>query len=670
MCYYSGYRPVTKAEAERARDYNISERTRARIARKGIESVGYLPIDYTQWRKTLFAKTMFYYKVKRGHYLAHCEACDEVVPLKNARSSRKIKCPHCCSDVVLRNVDKMSYFEIKNYAAVLEKVAGGWVQRLFIVYKVVQTNDICAPISVKYEEREEERDFIDSSGARWFFHPTYESYDSSRIKSWRRGAGRAHGMGWCSWRICDQPLECYPNNLKEIFKGSPFEYSSLDIMTAQTLINPFLYLSKYLGRPELEMLAKFGLFGLAKQLMNEGYYGNIAEKLKEKKGLKALGIDSKEELVECKNLKFEELIVRKEIKKWQLDGLNVDIAIRFITILNARSGEDFEYSFISRRRLFEYYLQQQPLYTEYDMRYFDVDSPIRAFLNDYTDYIADCTLLKYNVNDTAIYMPHDLKSAHKGTIDAIKIKENAVLDGQIFAWYQKLHNLLEFSNGTLQTVMPKCAAEIIEEGRRQNHCVGRYCERVAKGESIILFVRRVEDVQANYFTMEIKPDLRKLDVVQCRDNHNADYMLTDQREVVQKFLTKYARWFKRRPLDGYEQDVTVTYYKAVHKCDGKYISNYDKKMQFKIGEWAEAQLDNDPDKVAVKGLHIASLEFAQNFGDCWRDVAIVEVEADIHDIVVPDAKDQVRTSRFKVVREVPFSEMGEWGQRHMEMLSA
>lgn len=665
MCYYGGYRPVTKADAERARAYNISERTRARIARNGIESVGYLPLDYTQWRKTLFNKTMFYHKLKRGHYLAHCEACDEVVPLKNARSSRKIKCPHCGSDVVLRNVDKMDYFELKNYAAVLEKVPDGWVQRLFIVYKVVQTNNICAPISVKYDEREEERDFIDSIGARWFFHPTYEN---NRIKSWRRGPGRAHGMGWSSWRICDQPLECYPNNLKEIFKGSPFEYSAIDLMTAKTLINPFLYLSKYLGLPELEMLAKFGLFSLARQLMNEGNY--IAAKLKKNKGLKALGIDSKDELPECANLDYEELIARKEIKKWRLEGQNVNTAIRFITILNNRSGEDFEYSFISRRRLFEYYLQQQSLYSKGEPFDYSAGSPIRAFLNDYTDYIAECHQLGYNVGDTAICMPRDLKLAHRGTTDAIKIKENEVFDGQIYAWYQKLHNLLEFSNGTLQTIMPKCAAEIIEEGRRQNHCVGRYCERAAKGESIILFVRRVEDIQANYFTMEIKPDLRKLDVVQCRDNHNADYMLTDQRAAVQRFLTKYARWFKKRPLDGYEQELMVRYYKAVHKHDGKYISNYDKKMEFKVGEWAEAQTDNDPDKVAVKGLHIASLEFAQNFGDGWRDVAILEVEADIHDIVVPDAKDQVRTSRFKVVREVPFSEMGEWGQRHLAMLSA
>lgn len=90
-------------------------------------------------------------------------------------------------------------------------------------------------------------------------------------------------------------------------------------------------------------------------------------------------------------------------------------------------------------------------------------------------------------------------------------------------------------------------------------------------------------------------------------------------------------------------------------------------MEFVIGEWKEEKdMDTDPDKVAVKGLHVASMEFAQKFGDCWNDVAILEVETNIHDVIIPDAKDQVRTSRFRVVREVPFEEMGDWGKKHMK----
>ena len=63
----------------------------------------------------------------------------------------------------------------------------------------------------------------------------------------------------------------------------------------------------------------------------------------------------------------------------------------------------------------------------------------------------------------------------------------------------------------------------------------------------------------------------------------------------------------------------------------------------------------------MKGIHVASLEFAQKYGEYWSNVAILELEVDIQDIVVPDAKDQIRASRVKVIREVPFEEMGAWG---------
>ena len=91
---------------------------------------------------------------------------------------------------------------------------------------------------------------------------------------------------------------------------------------------------------------------------------------------------------------------------------------------------------------------------------------------------------------------------------------------------------------------------------------------------------------------------------------------------------------------------------------------WDNKTEYVIGTTLETETDRNPDRVAVKGIHVASLEFAQKYGDAWSDVAILELEVDIRDMVVPDAKDQLRASKVKVLREVPFSEMGDWGARH------
>ena len=65
-------------------------------------------------------------------------------------------------------------------------------------------------------------------------------------------------------------------------------------------------------------------------------------------------------------------------------------------------------------------------------------------------------------------------------------------------------------------VLPKNAEEIRREGRTLNHCVGNYVERVAKGETLILFVRKESDPETPYFTLEY----RNNHVVQCRGKFN------------------------------------------------------------------------------------------------------------------------------------------------------
>lgn len=60
--------------------------------------------------------------------------------------------------------------------------------------------------------------------------------------------------------------------------------------------------------------------------------------------------------------------------------------------------------------------------------------------------------------------------------------------------------------------VPRDAQEIKNEGAALHHCVGTYVDRVAKGQTHIFFVRRVEEPDTPYFTMEYN----KGRVIQCR----------------------------------------------------------------------------------------------------------------------------------------------------------
>ena len=648
--YYDGGEPSKeyKDMIKAAEMENRTERQRVRAAKKAIVSVGELPEGFDSWVDTIFEKVMFYQKVKRGKYAARCEACQATVELTHACSSRRIQCPSCGSQVILRRIKFPSGYYQRRLIAVVDRSEGYWIQRLFLCNRSTCYNDTSVYSTTWIGE--EQRDCIDEKDHIWQFHPVPYNKPVEQAR-WERGGGKIHGMGWTGWRVEDGPLHTYPNNLSELFQGSKFQYSAIEIATEKTFVNPLYYLKDYISEPKLELLYKVGLYRVAQQLQGDRWYSSSSKRLIQNvKSLKDLGINSREEAKKCSNLSVESLIARKEVKSWKLNEDVREKAWKFVEKLNDRCGEDFGYDFITRERWFKYYLTQTEGYTE-----------VGNFIRDYTDYIADCVTLGLNLKDTAVNRPKSLKVSHDWARDEIKIQETQVYDALIEATHDSIARLAEWSDGKFTVIMPRTSREIVEEGVRQNHCVGRYCERVAVGESVILFLRRADEPEKNFYTMEIKKDMAKLDVVQCRGYCNGETT-----EEVKKFLAKYKRWFNHRSLDEYDAgSVMVHYFKAVHKKDGRYFSNYDKNVEFRIGEWKEEELDCNPDKVAVKGLHVASLEFAQRWGNSWDDVAILEVETNIHDVVVPDAKDQVRTSRFRVIREVPFEEMGEWGAKRL-----
>ena len=635
---YGEYTPAQKREALReAREEALRYSAAKKRAYEYIRSMPKeLPPYVTEWTKKQLPRYMFFVKIKRGSYEAFCECCGGRVHLNRAMSARKIECPACGAVVTLkdgvRNPNGTDDYCACSY---LERDGDAIVQRLFGTAKCVWfTGD---SVSTRYWFGEEQRDY--RIGEQWFwYHPKGSGKNEGE---WTYGPGRVHGQGWSAFRLQDRPIHTYPNNLRAVLRGTKYEYSALDIAAENNLVNPIFYFKYYEREPKLELLYKVGLYRAAAEITE--YYGDDARRMmRAVRSLKDLGIGSRAEAAECARMTVEQIVARKEIKAWKINEEERAAAVEFVVCLNQRSGTDFRYDFISRERMFRYFQAQRADYPA-----------VKNFIADYTDYISECSLLGANVNDTAVKMPHSLKRAHDWATVERKVQEKQAYEELVAAVYDSLHTLTEWSDGVFQIIMPHSAREIVEEGVRQNHCVGRYVERVATGESVILFLRRVEDPEKNFYTVEIKKDMRRCHIVQVRGERNVG--ATDE---VNAFCKKYTQWFNRRSLNGYDGDtVTVRYYKAVHKRNGRYMSGWDGKTEYHVGEWVEAETDGEPDRVAVKGLHVASLEFAVNYGKRWKDAAILEVETDIHDVIVPDAKDQVRTRRFRVVREVPSEEV-------------
>ena len=116
---------------------------------------------------------------------------------------------------------------------------------------------------------------------------------------------------------------------------------------------------------------------------------------------------------------------------------------------------------------------------------------------------------------------------------------------------------------------------------------------------------------------------------------------------------------------GIKGDNEIILYKAVHKYNEKYFSDFDDEFEYRIGETAvpDNGFDDDVDENCGAGINMAPLHWCLDYGRGWDDLAILEMTALREDVVVPMNTDgKVRARKAKVVREVPLSECGIYGE--------
>lgn len=139
-------------------------------------------------------------------------------------------------------------------------------------------------------------------------------------------------------------------------------------------------------------------------------------------------------------------------------------------------------------------------------------------LIDWNDYLHECQKLDYDLTDSLINCPKDLPKAHERTTNIIKYKADEIMQRQLEK-RNKLLKKLEYTDKKrgLQIIVPNNMEEIIEEGKRLNHCVGGYAKRHAQGTLTILFLRNVQKPDVPYYTMEVS---NNGEIVQCRGFKN------------------------------------------------------------------------------------------------------------------------------------------------------
>lgn len=166
---------------------------------------------------------------------------------------------------------------------------------------------------------------------------------------------------------------------------------------------------------------------------------------------------------------------------------------------------------------------------------------------DYHDYLKMAEELGYNMRESWILFPKNLEQRHEELIEEsrereIKAKED--LDNKKdkkYEKYRKRDSYLEMETEQFVLRLPKRIHEIRQEGNAMHHCVATYIDRVAKGETTILFLRKKQDPETPFYTMEVNNGV----MIQCRAKYNGD-MTEEVKEFVELFKRKKLKRTERK----------------------------------------------------------------------------------------------------------------------------
>ena len=109
-----------------------------------------------------------------------------------------------------------------------------------------------------------------------------------------------------------------------------------------------------------------------------------------------------------------------------------------------------------------------------------------------------------------------------------------------FAERAEINQQWEYQNEKLgfTMIVPKTVRELIDEGRTLRHCVGSYDKRVAKGSTVILFLRQIHAQDKPLYTVEWNP--KQKEIVQARGKSNSSISNPHALKMLEEFKAKFA----------------------------------------------------------------------------------------------------------------------------------
>lgn len=512
-----------------------------------MEKFGPVPEDYERFiREKVFGDEhyIFYNSAIKSAYCTSCELDFELdrdhhlrhkkIPVWNdrekVRHNRSIVCPYCVKYIKCKSegMSRRKLFAVQ-WSVLVQKHGEEILVRYFCHTKDFRRNYRNPEISTA----EKFRTLHTSEKAEDFEWAKFKSTSEYR---WCVFSDKKYNGRFVPSKMAvPRSAVLYNEDMAGTVAGTCMKYSAVDIYVNKILNNsqwrimmdnPWLvdwYFNDYRKMPYLEQLLKIGFYNIAKSIMEDNDGPQFTNG---KTVMETLGVNKQQ---------FNMLRAVGDPTIRDVMILRYAGAIRQKDFDILRYIEDDFYD-----KTYEKYLDMRPYTTIYKLKKYMDKSGI-SHQKDYFDYIRWIREMGYDMRNEFNLFPKDFKKTHD-----VKAKEYVNFqDEKAKEDMKRFNNLLKKIREKFFDVepmnlkfegmfirLPENLDELKSEGEALHHCVGTYRDKVAKGETMILFIRKESEPDKPYYTLEWKNK-----VIQCRGFKNCN-MTPEVKAFVEVFQEK------------------------------------------------------------------------------------------------------------------------------------
>lgn len=486
-----------------------------------------VPKDWVNWtQKVGITEQFIFYEYGKGNPTSGwCTYCEKQVPIREPRHNKEGSCPCCRHKITFKADKKAGVVNTKSANMYLiQRCKDGFVIRQFNASARYRPGARQNPETCNWEIR----------------RVIYEG-KSRRNYVWEDFKQR--GLRWClqdSYRCCwAVPGKVYGKTMPSLGRHELSRTGLPEVVANSNEVDPEYYIDALSRHPALERIAKAGLYRLALEYAAHpeccknafADCGDLAKYLGIDKHLMSRLRESHGGILYLKWLRFEKKsakAVPDEVIKWFEKNQIYPDTVEFI--MGKMSGLQV-YHYISRQMA-------------------ENEKPAKDVVREWKDYMSMAKRLHMDTNDAIVYRVKKLFQRHDELV-ALVAKKDAQEEirnlQKKFPGVDKICAAVkakyEYIGEKYRIVAPDGIGDIIAEGRTLHHCVGsseRYFDRIQSHEAYILFLRKVENPNVPYYTLEIEPGGTVRQKRTSYDRQNSDI------KDAEKFLQKWQKEIQSR----------------------------------------------------------------------------------------------------------------------------